>query len=351
MDLLLQKRRFREVNLDSPFFDSLKSDYQEFETWFRKKADNKCLIFENEGEIQGFLYLKEENHPLDDVTPPRPARKRLKIGTFKIDAHGTKLGERLMKKIFDMAIEWQVEELYVTVFPKHQGLISLFAELGFSKVGVKTTHNGTEEVWARDLVQRTGNLIGRYPFLVTSGVRKYLLAIKPEFHSRLFPDSILNNESYSVVRDLSHTNSIHKVYVGHLAGALEVKMGDLMVIYRTTDIEGRARFRSVATSIAVIEEVKSKSDFSAFADFFAYCKKHAVFDHDELLAIWNKRSPNPLFVFKMSYNAAFSKRVTRGTLMDELRIAGDAYWGFIHLNDQQFDRILQLGGVASLAMD
>ncbi len=350
MSHLLQKRRFRDVNLNSPFFDSLKADYGEFEEWFLKKAENKCLVFENEGEIQGFLYLKEEDDPLNDVTPPQPSRKRLKVGTFKIDAHGTKLGERFMKKIFDMAIEWQVEELYVTIFPKHKGLVSLFEEVGFVKIGTKTTKNGTEDVWARNLAQPSDHLMARYPFFKRDGSKKYLLAIKPEYHSRLFPDSILKNESYSVVRDLSHTNSIHKIYVGHLGGALEVKRGDLIVIYRTSDMPGQARFRSVATSITVVEEVLSKSDFRDVKDFCAYCKKYSVFEEDELIAIWTKYQKNPLFVFKMTYNAAFSKRVTRGVLIDEVGIPEGEYWGFLQLSDEQFDHILRLGGVNALAL-
>ena len=39
-----------------------------------------------------------------------PEAKRLKVGTFKIDAHNTKLGERFVKKIVDKAIFDKVED-------------------------------------------------------------------------------------------------------------------------------------------------------------------------------------------------------------------------------------------------
>lgn len=64
------------------------------------------------------------------MVPVQPARKRLKVGTFKVDndnRHTTR-GERFMKKIMDLAIAEDVEEVYVTMFPTDelQGLIRMF---------------------------------------------------------------------------------------------------------------------------------------------------------------------------------------------------------------------------------
>ena len=57
-------------------------------------------------ELKDFLYLKIEEEELSDMVPVQPARKRLKVGTFKVDndnRHTTR-GERFMKKIMDLAI-------------------------------------------------------------------------------------------------------------------------------------------------------------------------------------------------------------------------------------------------------
>ena len=150
----LTQKKFKSVNLGDPFFASLIEDYKEFSQWFTKKAEDKAYIFEDElGHINGFLYLKPETGPLDDVVPALPSKNRLKVGTMKINAHGTKLGERFIKKIFDHALHNKVSEIYVTVFPAHEALISLFAKYGFSKAAEKHTQNGTEHVLVKNLSQ------------------------------------------------------------------------------------------------------------------------------------------------------------------------------------------------------
>ncbi|MBI6814447.1 hypothetical protein YA0032_25400 [Pseudomonas amygdali] len=73
---LIQKK-FKFVNLQDPFFASLINDYQEFTKWFAKKADDQAYVFEDEeGNVNGFLYLKPENGKLEDVIPPLPNKKR-----------------------------------------------------------------------------------------------------------------------------------------------------------------------------------------------------------------------------------------------------------------------------------
>ena len=100
------------------------------------------------GGLDGFLYVKIEEGAVEDVTPALPSARRLKVGPFKINPHGTKLGERFVKKIFDHAVHEEVEEIYVTVFAKHTGLISLLTRYGFEWQAAKRTANGEELVLA-----------------------------------------------------------------------------------------------------------------------------------------------------------------------------------------------------------
>ena len=148
---------FNRVNLDDPFFNSLKQDYPGFEEWFHKKGEEKAYVSFNErGVVDGFLYLKPEAETLDDMTPAYPMAERVKCGTFKIDAHGTKLGERFVRKIFDYALTQNVNEIYVTIFDKHQGLINLLTRYGFRLVARKNkeTENGHEGVYFKDFMWR-----------------------------------------------------------------------------------------------------------------------------------------------------------------------------------------------------
>ena len=57
----LELVKFRDIDIDNLFFDSLKADYREFMQWFKKKADKEAYLHKDDsGHINGFLYLKLE---------------------------------------------------------------------------------------------------------------------------------------------------------------------------------------------------------------------------------------------------------------------------------------------------
>jgi len=134
MDLQLQP--FSNINLEDSFFDSLKEAYPEFCEWYAKKATQgaQAYVFHNEqGQVTDFLYMKVETDAVEDVVPVLPAKKRLKVGTFKLLKRGTRRGERFMKKIMDTAMAEDVDEVYVTIFdtPELNYLIRFFGRFGF----------------------------------------------------------------------------------------------------------------------------------------------------------------------------------------------------------------------------
>lgn len=338
----IKKKRFSEIDLSDRFFDSLKNDYSEFEHWFNKKAIEGAwaLVLERDDvHLDAFLYLKIEYEEVNDVEPTLPAARRLKVGTFKVNAIGTKLGERFIKKIFDYAIYEDVEEIYLTVFSKHIGLIEVVKRYGFKHIANKTTSNGTEFVMIKTWVPK-GNMLFDYPRFDVA-TNKYLLSIYPEFHTRLFPDSILTNENYNILEDVSHTNSIYKVYICFMDVSV-LKRGDLIAIYRTSDKQGPAHYRSVVTSICVVDEVKNKQSFASFAEYLAYCQPYSVFKEEELLEWYSKRN---IFTIKMTYNAALEKRLTRGDLIETIGVNQNVRWGFLQLSNEQFEQIIKLGKV------
>jgi hypothetical protein len=346
---------FKEINLEDPFFDSLKADYPGFDIWFNKKGGEGAKAYvscNDSNEMDGFLYLKKEEGEVDDVDPHLSPAFRLKVGTFKINPHGTKLGERFLKKVFDQAIALNVDEIYVTVFPKHDVLIKLFERYGFVRVGIKPSEGDENElVLARSMRQTVGDVMKDYPFIHTKDRRKYLLAIYPEWHTQLLPDSILNNESYDVVRDLSHTNSIHKVYVCKM-GVEILRPGDVLVMYRTKakDDPGKAWYRSVATSICVVEEAKRASMFATEAEFIKYCGPHSVFSVEELKGFYADKHITR--VIKFTYNAAMTRRLIRQKLIQDVGLPEDRQWNFFEISDEQFIKIVAEGGVsANLIVD
>jgi hypothetical protein len=347
----LRLTKFHTLSLDAPFFDSLKAGYQEFPVWFAGKAqeDVYVVVDEQTGELSGMVYLKQETGPVTDVEPPLPDRNWLKVGTLKIVGQGTRLGERVIKKIFDTAISVGAEGVYVTVFELHEQLIDLFKRYGFVEQGSKTTDNGVELVLVRSLTDFTGDRLKDYPFVHTRGRRAWLLAIYPAYHTELLPDSILRGEPAEIVQDVSHTNTIHKVYIAKLA-LKRMLPGDIVVFYRTNDGKGKAYFRSVVSSICVVEEVKSKSDFADVEAFVAYAKPRSVFPEAELRHFW--ATWGRLYVAKLTYNAAFGRKTTRGRLLDEGVVSEQPRWDLRALNEHQLERILELGEVnARLIVD
>ncbi|SDK65776.1 hypothetical protein [Halanaerobium congolense] len=45
MSNYLKVKKFSEIEINDPFFDSLKSDYAGFEDWFSRKVDKKAYTF------------------------------------------------------------------------------------------------------------------------------------------------------------------------------------------------------------------------------------------------------------------------------------------------------------------
>ncbi|EMJ4786359.1 hypothetical protein [Klebsiella oxytoca] len=188
-----------------------------------------------------------------------------------------------------------------------------------------------------------------YP-MIKMQERNFLLGIYPKWHTRLFPESILRNENESIIEDVSHTNSIHKVYLTKMHGVPQLRAGDNLLIYRTSDGQGSARFRSVATSMCVVEEYRNIHEFGTLADFKTYCAPYSVFSDAELNDLY-RRKTYP-FIIKFSYNFPLKRKVIRQNLMDITGYADGDYWGFLTLTNAHLVEILRAGGVnESLVVD
>lgn len=335
---------FNKIDLNDPFFYSLKKDYPTFEKWFNKKSiENKsAFILKNNG-IKGFLFLKKEEGIVDDITPSLDSKKWLKVGTFKVDAHGTKLGERFIKIMLDIALEKNYDGLYVTIFEKHQLLIELLKVYGFILHGAK----GNENVYIKTFDIQQNNIYKDYPKFNKNN-NKYLLAIEPEYHTKLLPDSKLKTEKDIRYKNISYTNSIQKVYLSKNWGLKKCCKGDIIVMYRTTEPGKKAEYTAVATSILVVDRVDKVNVFKTFECFYDYCKKYTALSKIEIKDYWeseNKYKQKNSYVLKATYNIALNNRITRHNLIEKIGIERDQYWGFIKLEDQEFFDILRYGGI------
>ena len=340
----LQHLAFSEIDIKDSFFDTLKKDYDRFEEWFNRKKINHedaYVQYDDENRLMGFLYLKmEESNIVTDVEPPIEGEGILKIGTFKIKAHGTKMGEQFLKVLFDYAVEKKAEICYVTIFEKHKSLINLIRQYGFKEWGTKGEGEKLEKVYSKNMRQITGNLWFDYPMVIPNGHRKFLLSIYPQYHSKMFPESILTNESRNMIKDISYTNSIQKNYVCSMQGVENLQKGDIIVLYRTAESGRSAEYSAVATTVCTVTEIKLQNSFSDFEDFYLYTNRFTVFDKDDL-AYWYNRGG--LKVISMLYNFPLKRRIVRHELINKIGLPREIYWGFFELSDKDFMNIVNYG--------
>ena len=172
--LAVKLKKFEEVNLTDSFFDTLREDYdgQKFDQWFKKKGNESAYVFENKKGIQGFLYLKIElpnEKDYSKISPILSPKKRLKIGTFKINSSGFRLGERFLKIIFDNACQTGVDEIYVTLFENKRRdvmrLKSFLEEWGFVKYGYKNDNGELVLVKSMKIYDDTRDPKHNYPLI------------------------------------------------------------------------------------------------------------------------------------------------------------------------------------------
>lgn len=338
--LNVRKRRFGEIDIHDPFFDSFKADYKGFEKWFIEKTDEFVYVSQNDdtGNVLSFLYLKTEdkNEDYRDIIPPFEPKRCLKIGTFKVISNGFRLGERFLKIIFDNALVRKVDDIYVTIFDRtdeQKALIQLLEQWGFLLHGNK----GEELVYVRQFqrIVNHDNLRHTFPFIDLKG-QPLLVAIKPEYHTELLPDSILRTESPADFSEgVSHRNAINKVFVSR-AIEKNVKAGDILIFYRTGGYH-----HSVITTIGLVEEVVDK--FNDKGDFISQCLKRSVYSEQKLSEIWDYNKSSP-FIVRFLYVYSFPHRINMATMIEHGILSGvdDAPRGFKPITKVQFKTILNL---------
>jgi hypothetical protein len=337
--LSVKKDYFGNINLNDHFFDSFKEDYKEFSTWFNRKADDICYISSTAENIKAFLYLKIENQDeiYTDIVPPFAPKKRLKIGTFKVTSTGYKLGERFLKVIFDNALQYNVNEIYVTIFDKREEqtrLINLLEEWGFIFWGNKNSKNGDERVYVRSMVPPMEEVYPRfaYPY-ISLKKNKWIVPIYPDYHTELFPDSILNNESpLDFTENEPHRNAIKKVYISRSINR-NLSCGDIVLFYRTG-----GNYRGVITTIGVVESIITRiNDENHFVEL---CRKRSVFNNNQLREFWNYKPYYRPFIVNFLYVVSLPTPKVNLNRLRELNIIQSAPRGFEPINSNQFNIIL-----------
>lgn len=299
--------KFSEVDLSDPFFDSLKEDYEEFSEWFDKKskADEKALVFYDDEGIGAFVYLKEEDEPIELTIEERPACPRLKIGTLRLAERfrGQRLGEGALGVSLWRWQETKNEEIYVTVFDKHESLIHLFERFGFNKIGMNSRG---ESIYLKSRSNIDySDPYKSFPFISPGFKKAGLIPIYDNYHDKLFPYSELKGAKREIEEETAG-NGITKIFVASPASKLNYSVNEPVGIYRIFNGSGK-KYRSVVTSFCTITQIKIVKDKNkkliSIDDFIRLAGNKTIYSPLELLEIYESKSN--VIMLEMVYNGYF----------------------------------------------
>jgi hypothetical protein len=215
-------------------------------------------------------------------------------------------------------------------------LINQFEEYGFKLHGYKRGRGGDELVYLRSFSRVADRSSPKltYPFFSTRR-HIFIVPIYPEYHTELFPDSILRTESPAAfVENDPHRNAISKVYISRSIER-NLNPGDVIVFYRTGGYH-----KSVVTTVGVVEN--AIDNIGNEVDFIRLCRQRSVFSDEELSRHWNEKRNRP-FIVNFLYTYSFPRRINLKRLIEigVIHSVNDAPRGFTQISVKNLKDILR----------
>lgn len=289
----VEKRYVHELDTNDPIFSSLRNDYGgvKFDEWLvtcKRQHRESYIVRAVSGELAGIVILKKEGS-----LPDRRKGKVLKICTFKVsESHGgNRLGELLLKPVFEYARGNHYEFAYFTAFPKQRQLIEFANDFGFQEIinhespgeialckSLKFSEDEYNDLTALELHIRYGPRITSF-----NDNKSFVVPIRPEYHKDLFPEIGPVQPSLFSTKLKPCGNSIRKAYLCHSNSNL-ISEGDNLFFYRSIS-------DSSLTCLGIVEGTLRSKDPLAIARFvgkrtvYSYADIDKMCRHNEVLAI------------------------------------------------------------------
>lgn len=349
-------RHFSDINLDDPFFDSLKADYSGtanstgFVEWFHKKSDvgASALVFEDEAGLGAFVALKDEDEEIILQDGVLPKKKRMKISTFRIADRfrRQRIGEGAIGLLLWKWQQSDASDVYLTVFDKHETLITQFEKFGFEKRGIN--QDGEYVLMKSREHIDFSNPYKAFPFIKSGFDYAGYLIIDDNYHDTMFAYSELARvSSLQAKLTASVSNGLSKIYVGQSPN-VHHRIGEPVLIYRKYTQGKGKRFRSCITSYCVVTDIiRAKSDnqfLMTFDELKQRIGNKSVFDEEELLQQYT--SYKNVSVIELLYYGYFGA----GNNVNMNWLDNNGFWAAenqypteVHLTEEQFRTILQEG--------
>lgn len=268
-----------QVDSSDPIFDSLRNDYDGFDEWLTrcKRQHRECYVSaSSDSSIAGIAIFKSE-----DRLPDGTKGKTLKVCTFKVSEHhsGNRIGELLLKPVMKYALEGDYDFVYLTTYPKQEGLITFLHEFGFREIGNRDSLY--ELAFCKELKYCKDDLHQMDPLefhikygpYVTSfvGNQSFVVPIIPEYYSVLFPELAPHPVSLFSQTTKPCGNAIRKAYICN-SSIKKIKPGDNLFFYRSKDF-------SAITCIGIVEGVMRSNNPENIARFVG---KRTVYSYSEI---------------------------------------------------------------------
>lgn len=343
-----QWKKFSDINLQDSFFDTLKNDYLEFSDWFENKCiqGEETLVYSDDMGIGAFLYLKMENESIQLTDKLLSACNRIKIGTLRLSERqrGIRLGEGAVGVALWKWQKSQAEEIYVTVFDKHEELIRLFERFGFRFEG-KNMRGECVYFKKRKNIDYTTPYTS-FPFIKSDFSKAGLIPINESFHDRLFPYSELTGNNKEI-EEVTAGNGITKIYIGTPWTETHYEVGEPVGIYRIFEGKIGKTYKSVVTSYGTITKIitikKRGREVVSLQDYLKLTGNKTVFSQDELTKIFSNNQN--VEILELVYNGFFGKgnNVNHKSLNDVGLFPNHPYK--IDYTKNEFIKILEMGGI------
>lgn len=242
--------------------------------------------------------METENEDYSNIIPTFKPAKRLKICSLKADYTGNKLGQRMMKIVFEEALRYDVDEIYVTVFntsPQRKRLIGMIQGWGFRRVGVK---DQKELVFARCMnKQLTDNPCTCYPYQDVNAA-SFVVSLRKDYASMLLPTLECRIHKDDVE---PYKSAIRKVLV--IGEELEeMNCGSVLLFFQKSDEKKENR----VVAAGVVEKVYS--NFSDEKEFYSRCRRRSFLSNELLSKYWDVYDKRPVvveFLYTYSFNEDF----------------------------------------------
>lgn len=347
--LRIEYTNFADIDYKQPFFDSFRKDYKNFNAWYltKQKEFAKAYTIKEDNNVKAFLYLKIEKHKdLDSkIKILINDDNILKIASFKSVLTNIKIGERFLYFSFQHALQNKINTIYTTFFDNKnleiQKYKNLLIEWGFKDSDLFNS-NG-EKVFIKTFQEHNCNYLPQcnYP-IINENCKFWLLPIKYQYHSQLFPDLKTKRENIDLILSTCsyQTYKIKKWYISKYSPPIfnkiqNVNNGDRILIYRMGPDFTYKKYTSSITGECILNQFYIKSidqiNDEQLLNFSIFKNKKELLD--------NLGNAQEYIIVELLFLQKYNKPIIKFELE---QIGINDYRNFVEISNDSYNQISKL---------